>query len=124
MNTLDKNELALLCKVGFLACASGKVYEGRQMFESLLLALPKNQSVMIGLAFSHMVVDDFETSDSILQEIIEADSTNYDAIGLLALSYALQKRNDDVIETTSLLKEDAGTGYNLGQSALELINNR
>lgn len=124
MDILNKEELGLLCKVGFMACASGKVNEGREIFESLQIALPESVGPQIGMAFSYMIVDNFEKCDSTLKEILEKDELNYDAKGLLALSLALQKKDDEVRELVATLKEDCGTGYALAQSALEFVNNR
>ena len=112
----------MLLTIYFAACASGKVAHARKLFENLRIAYPEADPVQVGLAFSHIVVDDFETGERLLQEVISRGDEDQDALSLLAFSKALQKKEDEVREIAASISEEHPSAYKLAQEALQLVN--
>ena len=103
MEVLSKDKVRLLLTIGFAACAGGKVAHARKLFENLRIAYPEADPVQVGLAFSHIVVDDFETGERLLQEVISRGDEDQDALSLLASG-----------------TRSARKGYDLSHAAAEL----
>ncbi len=121
MEALSKENVRLLLTIGFAACAKGKVGQARKLFQNLKIAYPEATPVIVGLAFSHIVVDDFAAGEKLLAEVIDKDEEQ-DALALLAFSKALQKKEDEVREIAAKILEEHTSAYNLTQQALNLIN--
>lgn len=121
MNNLSQDDIRLLVNIGFAACVKGKVTPARTLFENLLVAYPQMAAVKVGLAFSHLVVDDFAHGEQLLQEVIDAGDPEQEALAFLAFAKVLQKQEDEARELAVQIKEENTTAYNLAQEALHLL---
>lgn len=117
------SELRTLVNVGYMGCLKGKVTAARQLFTALKdteLEGHELFAVNLGLALTHMVVDDFVTCDQMLQELIAQGDPEQEATAFLALSLALQKKKDEVQDLVATIKPEHATAHALGQNALSL----
>ena len=66
MQILEKEKISALIQIGFAGCAKGQIFQARRLFEGLLCADSELVGAKIGLAFSYIVVDDF---DRVIQRV-------------------------------------------------------
>ncbi len=121
MALLSTEEKRLLVKLGFAACQKGKVKHARDLFEKLLEAEPDAVGAKVGLAFSHIVVNDFAKGDELLNEVMVKHPDDMEAAALRVLSFALQKKENEAREAAAKIPEKEGSAYSLAQGALALL---
>ena len=121
MEALSKENARLLLTIGFAACAKGKVAQGRKLFENMHIAYPEASAVIVGLAFSHIVVDDFAEGERLLNEVIKLGDEDQDALALLSFSKALQKKEDEVQDIVAQISKEHTSAYSLAKEALKLV---
>lgn len=121
---IPKQDVRTLINIGYLACVQGKVAQARQLFAALKDIEPQGTELFalsLGLALSHMVVDDFKSCDQMLRDLIAAGDADQEATAFLALSLALQKKEAEVKDLVATIKVEHKAAYDLGQSALTLV---
>lgn len=121
MEVLSKDEIRLLLNIGYAACAKGQVLYSRRIFDNLLAVFPDMEAVKIGKAFSHIVVDEFDKSQAILEPLTTSENVGDEVYALLAFSYALQKREQEAKDFAGKVSSENESAYALAQSALALI---
>ncbi len=77
---LDDNQVKRLLDVAYAGCHKGMVAEGRKIFSGVLADRPAYAPAEIGLAFSHLVVDEFPRALEILNGVLERDPGDRDAL--------------------------------------------
>ena len=92
MQILEKEKISALIQIGFAGCAKGQIFQARRLFEGLLCADSELVGAKIGLAFSYIVVDDFDKADQILDELLVSHSDDADVKAMKVFSLALQKK--------------------------------
>lgn len=93
---LLQSEITRLLDVANAACHHGRALEARIILAGILSAKPDHIPAMLGLVFSHIVVDDFFTAEKILLEQILAQSPDdADAKAMLGFVYSLTKRPEE-----------------------------
>lgn len=117
MFEIDKQQLEGLVKVGFAAAAKGKVDKGRALFEHLLEAKEDSRSAKAGLAFTHLVFDDFAAGDEILDKLLQEEDDE-DIKALKVLSLCLQQKGPQARELCATL---SGSALATAQSCLEIL---
>ncbi len=83
-----KQDVGSLCQIAYIGCMHGDVLYARKIFEALLDYNPDMTVAKIGMAYSHLVVDEFSEGDAILQELDQDDD---DVLSMQAASKVLQK---------------------------------
>jgi lipoprotein NlpI len=116
---IEKSEIRMLINVAFAGCSRGYVSKAREIFSKLLEVYPDIAAAKVGLAFSYVVVDDFNRGDEILNSVLDADSSNDDARGFLVLSKFLQKNTDAVDTLMNEFVDKDSSGYKLAQSVID-----
>ncbi|WP_274968633.1 tetratricopeptide repeat protein [Succinimonas amylolytica] len=119
-NFLDKDELQKLFNIAFVGCSRGFVPEARTVFSKILEAVPDHRAARAGLAFTHIVVDDFAPADEILQGLLAEDPDDDDSRGFLVLSKFLQKDSDAVDVAMREFRSLDSAGYRLASSLSEV----
>ena len=119
MSIITKEQLGSLISIGFVASAKGMVAQSRVIFNGILAAMPGQSGALTGLAFSHIVVDEFTKGDEILQEVIERDPSFYEASAVLVLSLMLQKKSDEARKIADTIPDNV-TSKSLAKNALSL----
>lgn len=65
-------ETQRLLDIANAGCAKGHVLEARVIYEALLVLNPDSLSASIGLAFSHIVLNEFDKGEQVLRERVLA----------------------------------------------------
>ena len=119
MQILEKEKISALIQIGFAGCAKGQIFQARRLFEGLLCADSELVGAKIGLAFSYIVVDDFDKADQILDELLVSHSDDADVKAMKVFSLALQKKSEEAKELASSVDASQQSAYNLCQDALK-----
>ncbi len=122
MELLEKKDLTLLVNIAFALCLKGKVFEGREILKHLKEAEPSLMAAKVGIAFSHITVNEFDKARELLDECLQEDPDDQDVLALKAFSYALEKNEDEVKELGEKISEDHPSAFKLYQDALEILN--
>ena len=122
MQILEKEKISALIQIGFAGCAKGQIFQARRLFEGLLCADSELVGAKIGLAFSYIVVDDFDQADQILDELLVSHSDDADVKAMKVFSLALQKKSEEAKKIASSVDASQQSAYNLCQDALNLLD--
>lgn len=122
MQILEKEKISALIQIGFAGCAKGQIFQARRLFEGLLCADSELVGAKIGLAFSYIVVDDFDKADQILDDLLVSHSDDADVKAMKVFSLALQKKSEEAKELASSVDASQQSAYNLCQDALNLLD--
>lgn len=122
MQILEKEKISALIQIGFAGCAKGQIFQARRLFEGLLCADSELVVAKIGLAFSYIVVDDFDKADQILDELLVSHSDDADVKAMKVFSLALQKKSEEAKKLASSVDASQQSAYNLCQDALNLLD--
>jgi Flp pilus assembly protein TadD len=112
---IENRHIQRLVDIGLTGVYRGRVAESRAVFEGLLAYNPALTAARIGLAFSHLVVDDFETAETMLQSILTTDQDNPEALVMLGLVYKLAGRGDEAAETLTKVPSNGGPSADLAR---------
>ena len=105
---IDKQKVGTLLELGLAGVHLGRPAESRAIFEGLLAYDPSLEATArIGLALTHLVVDDFEPAESLFQSVLATWPDSQEARVLLGLTYKLSKRPE---QAAALLNQAAGEG--------------
>ena len=122
MQILEKEKISALIQIGFAGCAKGQIFQARRLFEGLLCADSELVGAKIGLAFSYIVVDDFDKADQILDELLVSHSDDADVKAMKVFSLVLQKKSEEAKKLASSVDASQQSAYNLCQDALNLLD--
>ena len=122
MQILEKEKISALIQIGFAGCAKGQIFQARRLFEGLLCADSELVGAKIGLAFSYIVVDDFDKADQILDELLVSHSDDADVKAMKVFSLSLQKKSEEAKKLASSVDASQQSAYNLCQDALNLLD--
>ena len=84
MELLEKQELTALVNIAFALCLKGKVFEGREILKHLKEAEPSLMAAKVGIAFSHITVNEFDKARELLDECLQEDPDDQDVLALKA----------------------------------------
>ena len=89
---VSEKQMARLLDLANLACQKGLVGEARTIFQAVLALRPGFAPALVGLAFSHVVVDDFDTALTILDQVLADNAADADALAMRGLACLLAGR--------------------------------
>ena len=116
---LTTDQITRLLDIGLCACHSGAVYEGRTIFDGILKFRPGNVAAFTGKALSHIVVDEFQAAEEILQkQVLTKNPEDAEAKAMLGLCFLLSGRLD---ESRAILGTIAAQKNASGQLARDLL---
>ena len=98
---LGDNDIALLLDVANLACHKGMPVEARIIVDGVLAVRPGFAPAVITLAYSHLVVDDFDTALDMLAALLEQQPDDADARVMQGLAHLLAGRRAEAEEAFS-----------------------
>lgn len=122
MSMLSAQELSALVQIGFAACAKGHIQKAQEIFLPLLEVKPDYTAAKCGLAFSHLVGDDFAVADAMLQDILDKEPDNAEVRALLAFSKALQKDSAAAAEEAAKVDSSNAAASELAKEAVALAD--
>ncbi len=102
---LDDSDIALLLDIANLACHKGMPAEARTIVDGVLAVRPGFVPARITLAFSHLVVDDFDKALDILTPLLEQWPDDADARIMEGLAYLLPGRSSEAEEAFAHIPE-------------------
>ena len=107
--------LPRLLEAGFFAAHTGKVFQARALFTGLLQARPGLVRARLGMAFSHLVANEFDQAEAGLNEILEASPENPEALALLGLCLTLSGRLEEAGQALGRIEDAAGPPFELAK---------
>ena len=122
MQILDNEKISTLIQIGFAGCTKGQIFQARRLFEGLLCANPEILGAKLGLAFSHLVVDDFAKADELLDELMTKYEHDADVKAMKVFSCALQKQAEEAHAIADLISPEDVSAYQLCQDSLKLLD--
>lgn len=102
----SERQIARLLDLGNLACQKGMVGKARIIFDGVLALKPGFAPALVGMAFSHVVVDDFDGAREILGKVLAANPDDADALAMQGLSWMLAGDRDEAERTFARIPGD------------------
>ena len=118
MDLLSKEELRALSQIAFELCSQGNVYEARQIFTNLNEVYADNQTIKAGIAFSHIVVDEFAKGEEILNNLLQKEDVFDETIAIAVLDKVLQKNFAEAKEIAAKIKDKNSSAMTLANQLL------
>lgn len=91
----SQRQIARLLDIANMACQKGMVHDARCIFNAVLALKPGFVPAEVGLAFSHVVVDDFDGAQAILDRVLAEHDDDPDALAMLGLTHMLAGRREE-----------------------------
>lgn len=98
---LNDTQIAQLLEISLAGSRTGQVLPARDICAAILAVRPGFMPARIALAFSHIVLDEFEEARVLLNDVLTTAPADSDALVMLGL-----------LETLSDHKEEARTALN------------
>lgn len=117
---LSERQIARLLDMANLACQKGLVGEARTMFQAVLALRPNFAPALVGLAFSHVVVDDFDTALTILDDVLARDAADADALAMRGLACTLAGRKDEAQRAFAAIPQDCAAA-DMARAIMEVV---
>lgn len=103
---LTDQHIARLLDVASLACQKGLVGQARTIFRAVLMLRPDFAPALVGLAFSHIVVDDFDGALTILDKVLATNGADADALAMRGLACMLTGRREEAEQAFAGIPQD------------------
>lgn len=108
--------------IAYCASHTGDVLNARTIYAGILAIKPQSVASKIGMALTHLVVDEFEKAETILKEDVLATTPgDNEARVLLGLNYLLTGRNEEARDIFTLLQNQDGPAAALANDLLSTI---
>ncbi len=117
---LSDDQIKRLLDIANVACHTGKVYNARVIYDAVLTIKPNHVPTRISLAFSHIVVDDFEVAEQMLNDVLKEIPADPDAVVMLGLNYLLSGNRNKAHEVLNPIGNDTSTPS--GKLASDLLS--
>ncbi|MBE1424191.1 Flp pilus assembly protein TadD [Desulfomicrobium macestii] len=109
-----------LLDIANAGCSKGLVVEARAIYEGLLTLDPEMAPANIGLALSHIVLNEFTEGEELLREkVLAADPADQEARAMLGLCLTLAGRCNDAEDILEPLSREGGPRAELATTLLE-----
>ena len=119
---LTNQQITRLLDIGYAACHTGNTAQARTIMEGVLAARPDHVTAKIGLAYSHLTVNEFDKADELLKEVLAAHPGDPDALAYLGLNCMLAGNKQGAREALEQIPADAAAERPLVGSLLEQLN--
>ena len=100
-------QLSRLLDIANMACQKGMVADGRRIFHAVLALKPDFVPAAVGLAFSHVVVDDFDGALAILDRVLAGNDGDPDALAMQGLAHILAGRREEAELAFARIPQDS-----------------
>jgi thioredoxin-like negative regulator of GroEL len=119
---LTNQQITRLLDIGYAACHTGNVAQARTIMEGVLADRPGHVAAKIGLAYSHLTINEFDEAEAILKEVLEDHPGDPDALAYLGLNCMLAGQKDKAREVLGQIPEDAAAARPLVGQLLDQLN--
>ncbi|WP_074217304.1 tetratricopeptide repeat protein [Halodesulfovibrio marinisediminis] len=92
---LDLDAKKLLKELAFLGAHSGLIFHARRIFSAL--GEENDEACALGMAFTHIGVGEFETAHEKLQQLIDVNPENWEALAFNCLAYILEEKQSEAL---------------------------
>ncbi|NLY41499.1 MAG: tetratricopeptide repeat protein [Desulfovibrionales bacterium] len=117
---LSTNEAQQLLDIANVGCTKGYILEARAIYEALVTLNPVQISACIGLAFSHIVSNEFAEGERVLREKVLATHPHDEEAGImLGLCQILAGNKAVAQEILEPLAQAKGNRAELARTLLE-----
>lgn len=104
---LGDNDIALLLEIANLACHKGLPTAARTIADGVLAVRPDFAPATITLAYSHVVVDDFDTALDMLAPLLEKNPADAEARVIQGMAFLLSDRRSEAEEAFAHIPEQS-----------------
>lgn len=119
LSTEHKQRLLDIANAG---CSKGHVVEARTIYEGLLTLDQNMAPANIGLALSHIVLNEFTEGEELLREkVLAADPADQEARAMLGLCLTLAGRHEAAEDVLEPLSKEGGPRAELAAALLERV---
>lgn len=119
---LTDAQVQRLQDIAYCASHTGNVLKARTIYAGILAIKPQSVASKIGMAFTHLVVDEFDKAEAILKDdVLAATPDDSEARVLLGMNYMLAGRNDEAKTIFMLLQKQNGPASTLAMELLGTI---
>lgn len=119
---LSKEHKQRLLDIANAGCSKGHVVEARVIYEGLLTLDPAMAPANIGLAMSHIVLNEFDAGEEILRDkVLAADPADQEARAMLGLCLTLAGRREAAEDVLEPLSREGGPRAGLVTTLLERL---
>lgn len=119
---LEHSQIARLLDIANAGCHRGLIQEARTIYENVLVLKPGHSPARIGLALSHLVIDEFEKAEEILREVLAENAVDAEARAMLGLCLTLAGKKDDAREYLDTLASEENESARLASSLLTSLH--
>lgn len=119
MSILTDSQITRLLDIALAGCHHGMVPEARRIYDAILAVKPGFVPALIGQAFSHTVVDEFEQAEQLLRDVLSTHPADPDAKAQLGLCLWLAQRQDEATDIFTELAGQNGPAQALAKAMLE-----
>jgi Flp pilus assembly protein TadD len=117
---LSKEQRQRLLDIANAGCSKGHVVEARVIYDGLLTLDPNMAPANIGLAMSHIVLNEFAEGEEILREkVLAADPADQEARAMLGLCLTLAGQREAAEDVLEPLSREDGPRAELATTLLE-----
>lgn len=116
---LTASDIKRLLDIANAGCHAGHVGQARIVYEGVLTLKPGFIPARIGQAYSHLVVDEFDEAEAILNDILAAHPADADAQVMLGLVCTLAGRSVEARAVLQPLTTEHGSRAELAATLLK-----
>ncbi len=118
---LDDNQVKRLLDIAYAGCHKGMVADARKIFSGVLADRPGYAPAEIGMAFSHLVVDEFPRALEILNGVLGRNPGDRDALCMVGFCSFLSGDKDAAKEKLSPLADGDDNAASMARDLLAQI---
>jgi thioredoxin-like negative regulator of GroEL len=118
---LSEANISRLLDIANAGCHKGCVADARSIYHAVLTEKPQLPAARIGMALSHIVVNEFDSAEQELNAVLERDANDADALAMLGLCFMLAGKKEEAEATLSPLAEQDSTQAQLARDLLEQV---
>ena len=115
---VEETTIVRLMDIANAACHKGNVLDARTIFDNVLVIKPGHVPALIGLALSHIVVNELAKAESMLRDILAQHEDDADAQAMLGFCLILMKRKEEATALLEPLKDNTDSAGGLARSLL------
>jgi predicted Zn-dependent protease len=116
---LTDAHIARLLDIANAGCHNGYVADARAIYAAILAEKPQSNAARIGMALSHIVINEFDMAEQELGALLAENADDADAIAMLGLSLMLSGKKEEAIACLTPLAEQNTVQAKLAQDLLE-----
>ncbi len=116
----NENDIKRLLDIANAACHSGLALDARRIYDAVLSLKPDFVPAKLGMAYSHLTVDEFDKSLEYIMDVLNKNPEDEDAMLLLGLHCFLVGEKDKSVDVLQhLINSSSEHVKNLAQTLID-----